>query len=175
MRILRLSIIMLGVFFFSLPAVYALEVSINWQEPEKFQDIEAGSVMAQRRFQQKVIDELGRYIKEAANKYLPETYRLNMTVTDVDLAGDIEYFFTRFPGGIRVVRNLYFPSIVFTYELLDEKGEVRKSGQENVRDMGFQFSGSRYIADAPFGYEKRMIDKWFRDTFMDNFSQTTDY
>ena len=91
-----------------------------------------------------------------------------MTVTNVDLAGDVEYFFTRFPGGIRVVRNLYFPSIEFTYELADEMGTVRTSGQENVKDMGFQFAGSRVISNAPFGYEKRMIDKWFRDTFGDN-------
>lgn len=174
MRLLRVSILMLGGFLLSLPASYAAEVNIVWQEPEKFRDIEAGNLMDQKQFQQRVIDELGRHIKAAADKYLPDQYRLNMTVTDVDLAGDVEYFFTRFPGGIRVVRNLYFPSIELTYELADEMGTVRTSGQENVKDMGFQFAGSRMIGNAPFGYEKRMIDKWFRDTFGDREPPTAD-
>ena len=161
MRWLRISILMPGVFFLSLPVLYAAEVSIVWQEPEKFQDIEAGNLMAQKRFQQEVIDELGRYIKEAADTYLPDSYHLNITVTDVDLAGDVEFFFTRFPEGVRIMHDLYFPSIAFTYELIDGKGGVRASGQE-IGDMGFQFAGSRDITNAPFGYEKRMIDKWFR-------------
>lgn len=165
MRLLRISILMLGGCLLSLAALHAAEVSIVWQEPETFRDIEAGNLMAQKQFQQRVIDELGRHIKAAADQYLPDQYRLNMTVTDVDLAGDVEYFFTRFPDGIRIVRDLYFPSIEFTYELTDETGTVRITGQENVRDIGFQFAGSRFITNAPFGYEKRMIDKWFRDTF----------
>ena len=145
----------------------AAEVEIHWQEPERFTDIRASNTASQRQFQRQVIDELGEAIQCSADKYLPEDHRLEMTVTDLDLAGDVEYFFTRFQFGIRVVRELYFPSIEFSYALYDGEGELLKSGEENVRDMGFQFAGTYQVRNAPFGYECEMIDDWFERTFRD--------
>lgn len=146
-------------------ALNAAKVDIQWEEPESFQDIEAGNLGNQKDFQQQVVDELGRHIRSAADMYLDPDQQLNMTVTDIDLAGDVEYFFTRFPQGIRVVRNLHYPSIEFSYELLDSNDVVLMSGEENIRDMGFQYSGNYMVSDAELDYEKRMIDDWFENTF----------
>ena len=57
MRLLRISILMLGGFLLFLPALHAAEVNIVWQEPEKFRDIEAGNLADQKQFQQRVIDD----------------------------------------------------------------------------------------------------------------------
>lgn len=154
--------------FLAAPVANAAGLDLKWQEPEKFQDIEASNLASQKQFQQRVLDELGNDIQNAANKYLPADYHLEMTVTDMDLAGDVEYFFTRFPTGIRVMRDLYFPSIAFNYALTDGEGTVLKTGNENIKDMGYQYSGVRMVKQAPLGYEKRMIDDWFRDTFGDS-------
>lgn len=165
MKFLRLFLFMLAGALFLSPALQAAQVNLHWQEPEKFRDIEAGDIGGRAKFQQRVIDELGKYIQEAADKYLAPDQQLNMTITDIDLAGDVQYFFTRFPEGIRVVNNAFFPSIEFRYELLDQNNVVIVSGEENVKDIGFMFSGTTMVRNAPLGYEKRMINDWFRATF----------
>ena len=140
------------------------DVEIEWVEPERFRDIQGGDVN-QKRFQNQVIAVLTAHFEEAAAQTLPAGQDLRISITDVDLAGDVEYFFFRFPFGIRVMRDIYFPSIKFSYVLSDESGEVLKSGDTNIRDMGYLFSGNHFINNPPFDYEKRMIDDWFRDTF----------
>lgn len=165
MKLLRISMFMLVGSLLGAPALHAAQVNLQWQEPDKFRDIDAGHVGSKVKYQQRVIDELGKYIQDAADKYLEPNQQLRMTITDIDLAGDVQYFFTRYPGGVRVVNNAYFPSIEFSYELLDENNIVLAQGEENVKDIGFMFSGTSVVKNAPLGYEKRMIDDWFRKTF----------
>lgn len=142
----------------------AATVDINWVEPEKFRDIKGGAVN-QQRFQDQVIAVLTAYFEEGAQRFLPADQVLQLTINDVDLAGDVEYFFFRFPFGIRVMRDIYFPSIEFTWSLSDGDGRVIKSGKQNIKDMGYLYSGRKFINDPPFDYEKRLIDDWFSTNF----------
>jgi hypothetical protein len=145
-------------------AAWAADVEIEWFEPEKYRDIRGG-VESQKSFQDRVIAALTSYFEEAAAETLPADQTLYLTITDVDLAGDVEYFFFRFPMGMRVMRDVYFPSIEFNYELRDADGKVLKSGKENIKDMGYLFSRREHVQNPPFDYEKRMIDDWFRKNF----------
>ena len=120
---------------------------------------------SRKDFQDRVTQSLTAFFQEAAEDHLPEDQSLHLTITDVDLAGDVEYFFLAFPQGIRVMRDVYFPGISFTYELKDEAGAVIKRGEENLKDMGYRFSGVMFINDPPFNYEKRMIHHWFSENF----------
>lgn len=153
----------------SMPA-WAGDVEINWVEPEKYRDIRGGEVN-QKRFQAQVIAALTAYFEEAAARTLAADQTLHLNITDVDLAGDVEYFFFRFPMEIRVMRDVYFPSIEFSYELRDANGELIMSGQENLRDMGYLYSGQYYLNDPPFDFEKRMIDDWFNRSFSGEIAQ----
>jgi hypothetical protein len=146
------------------PAARAADVEIEWFEPEKYRDIRSG-VESQKSFQDRVIAALTSYFEEAAAETLPEDQTLYLTITDVDLAGDVEYFFFRFPMRVRVMRDVHFPSIEFSYELRDAGGKVLKSGKENIKDMGYLFSERVYVKDPPFDYENRMIDNWFKKNF----------
>jgi hypothetical protein len=145
-------------------AAQAANVEIEWLKPEKYLDIRGGDEN-QKRFQERVIAALTSYFKEAAAEILPADQTLYLTITNVDLAGDVEYFFTAFPMGVRVMRDIYFPSIEFNYELRDAGGKVLKRGKENIKDLGYMFSGMAYINNPPFDYEKRLIDDWFRKNF----------
>lgn len=147
-------------------AAQAAKVDIDWADPEEFTDIEAGTNQNQKRFQQRVVDELGEHFRETAESELPADQTLKLTIQDVNLAGDVEYFFTSFDNqGLRVIRDIYFPSIEFSYELRDEDGDVIKSGQENISDIGFKYAGSDRLDSAPLNYEKELIESWFEDTF----------
>jgi hypothetical protein len=142
----------------------AASVQIEWQHPEKYRDIRAGNEV-QHDFQERVTAALTRAFVDAAEDHLPSDQRLHLTITDVDLAGDVEYFFLNFPQGIRVMRDLYFPSISFTYELKDATGKVINSGKENIKDMGYRFSGMNFINAPPFNYENRLIHDWVSKSF----------
>jgi hypothetical protein len=148
---------------FPLHAVLAATVEIDWQDPETWRDIEAGNENL-HHFQVRVISELSGCFTEAAT-VLPAEQTLRLVVTDVDLAGEMEYFTCHFPQGVRVIRDLYFPSINLDYTLVDADGNVLRSGTADIKDMSFLFSGRTFVHDAPFDYEKRMIEEWFRKTF----------
>lgn len=156
----------LALLFTSLLAlvVQAATVEIVWQNPEAYRDIRAGNESPQA-FRERVTATLGEYFKDAAEDHLPADQSLHLTISDVDLAGDVEYFFLAFPQGIRVMRDIYFPSISFTYELRDASGALIKSGEENIKDMGYRFSGLMFINDPPLNYEKRLIHDWFSENF----------
>ena len=145
-------------------AAGAAGVEIEWQDPGKYRDIRAGNE-GQKNFEERVTAALTRSFEDAAADHLPAEQKLRLTITDVDLAGDIEYFFLDFPEGIRVMRDVYFPSIAFTYELLDASGAVIDSGEENIKDMGYRFSGMDFINDPPFNYEDRLIHDWISESF----------
>jgi hypothetical protein len=145
-------------------AAQAANVEIVWFEPEKYRDIRSDGE-SQKSFENRVIAALTKYFEEAAAETLPADQTLSLKITNVDLAGDVEYFFLRFPTGVRMIRDIYFPSIEFNYELKDADGKVLKSGKENIKDMGYLFSGRVRINNPPFDYEKRMISDWFRKNF----------
>jgi hypothetical protein len=145
-------------------AAQAANVEIVWFEQQKYRDIR-GDGENQKRFENRVIAALTKYFEEAAAETLPADQSLSLKITNVDLAGDVEYFFLRFPTGVRMMRDIYFPSIEFNYELRDADGKVLKSGKENIKDMGYLYSKMAYINNPAFDYEKRMIDDWFKKNF----------
>ena len=164
MRTARVRRIFLACLCLYMSSALLADVEITWVEPEKFRDIRGGDVN-QRRFQNQVVAVLTAYFEEAAMEILPVGQNLQLFITDVDLAGDVEYFFFRFPFGVRVMRDVYFPAIQFNYVLSDKEGRIISTGEENIKDMGYLYSGRRSINNPPFDYEKRMIDDWFRKSF----------
>lgn len=139
-------------------------VEIEWQAPDSYRDIRAGNE-GQKDFEERVTRALAAAFEDAAADHLPEDQTLQLTITDVDLAGDVEYFFLDFPAGIRVMRDVYFPSISFEWELHSADGAMLDSGSENIKDMGYRFSGVTFLNNPPFNYERRLIHDWISDTF----------
>jgi|Laugrespbdmm15sn_2_1035079.scaffolds.fasta_scaffold22135_2 hypothetical protein len=142
----------------------AATVEIEWQEPETYRDVRPGNE-SPVMFEERVIKALTGFFEEAAAAQLPADQVLHLKITDVDLAGDVDYFFLNYTQGIRVMRDVFFPSIDFSYELKDASGAVIKSGEENIKDMGYLYSGANFVKNPPFNYEKDMIDDWFRKNF----------
>jgi Protein of unknown function (DUF3016) len=125
------------------------KVDLKWVEPEKFSDVGFGTAERQTTLQA-----LAEHIERLGHR-LPDGQTLKIEVTDVDLAGD-----TRFHSGrdVRVLRGRAdWPSMQLRYALQADGREL-KSGQARLADMNYLFN-TRHDA---FGYEKRMIDNWFR-------------
>lgn len=139
---------------------------LRWEDPDTFADIRAGQTMGQAKFEERVLKDITGYFQAGAERYLPEGQTLFVHIQDLDLAGEVEYFHNNFPHGLRVIRNLYFPRLKFSYEVRDADDRILQSGDENLRDLR-----ARYLAwqrdDKPMFYEERMIREWFQEAFRD--------
>jgi hypothetical protein len=130
------------------------KIELTWVEPEKFAD--SGHTAADRAA---TLQALGEHVQRLAGE-LPNGQTLKIEVTDLNLAGEVRFTPSR---DVRVLRNRAdWPTMNIRYSLVAD-GRVLKSGQTRLSDMNYGFTLRR---DA-YGYEKRMIDTWFRAEFGD--------
>lgn len=142
---------------------HAATVEVQWQDPAKFSDMRASNE-SQSRFEQSTMNTLTAFFQKEGAK-LPEGQTLRITVNNVDLAGEVEYFHRAYPFGVRVVRRVYSPSMSLSYELLDANQAVVRAGDAKLRDVGFDLSTLHSLNRGPLLYEGRLVQDWMRKTF----------
>lgn len=136
-------------------------VTIEWLDPAKYTDIKASSEL-QSRFQQRVFDTLTANLAQQVTPMLESNEKLELVVTNVDLAGDIRPTFGATLNDIRIVSNLYPPRITFTYKVI-KGNQTMLAGSEKLQDLGF-LDGIQPIIDRPFMYESGLLTTWFNKT-----------
>lgn len=134
-------------------------VKILWQSPKDFRDIESSGEI-QSRYETRLFDTLTKNINKEASKILKPNQKLEMTVTDIDLAGDMRPTFGATADDLRVVKDIYPPRMTFSYQVL-ENGKVIIAGDEKLSDMGF-LSGIQSQTDKPFMHETQMLTDWLK-------------
>ncbi len=146
--------------FLAAPAAQAGEANMTWRNPEKFTDIDAGEA-AQKSFS-KGLEKAFQAELDAQAKRLPEGYRLELTFTDIDLAGEVDPVYLRDYREIRILKDAYFPRLSFDYRVLDAGGKP-VAGQQGVelKDMAYLSGPKLGSASTAFFYERRMLADWF--------------
>lgn len=128
------------------------QVDVRWLEPQTYTD--AGRTEAER---ERVTQALGAHLSQLA-RGLPDGQTLQIEVTDLNLAGELSPFSWR---DMRVLRgSADWPQMALRYTL-KAAGQTVKSGQARLSDLDYSFT--RRSDDL--GYEKRMIDRWFKEAF----------
>jgi hypothetical protein len=158
----KITITLLAMFtFFSLPqTLFAATSEVTWTDYEKYRDIKSGSG-GRKHFRERVFTDLEKHFTKLAVN-LPQGQVLNINVTDVDLAGDIH------SGGtnqLRIVKDIYSPRMNFSYSLVNTDGSIVISDEVVLKDMNFMMDNSLKYRNKSLGYEKKMLDDWFADTF----------
>jgi Protein of unknown function (DUF3016) len=127
-------------------------VEVAWIEPASYRD--AGPTPWERERVLQALDaHLGLW-----SRALPDGQTLRLEVTDLDLAGEIRPFAWH---DTRVLRSgADWPQMSLRYTLQAD-GRTLKSGEARLSDMGYQFARR----SETLGYEKAMIDRWFRQEF----------
>ncbi|MBV7316186.1 DUF3016 domain-containing protein [Shewanella sp. NIFS-20-20] len=143
------------------PVTQAGPVQIEWLDPNKYTDITSSSEL-QSRFSQRVFDTLTANLAQVATPVLEPNEKLQLVVTNVDLAGDVRPTFGAALNDIRIVSNLYPPRITFTYKVLSGN-QVVMSGSEKLQNLGF-LDGIQPIIERPFMYESALLTTWFNQT-----------
>lgn len=113
---------------------------------------------------QENLQALAGFLKTLGQRYLPADRTLKIEVSDVDLAG--EPWPTRRGRELRIARGgADWPRITLHYTLTGPAGTITQ-GDETVSDMGYQqHITDRYLSE-PLSYEKRMLDRWFKERFV---------
>jgi hypothetical protein len=160
MKKLMITLLALFTFVSLLPVAYAATSEVTWTDHEKYRDIYSGSD-GRKSFRERTFKNLEKHFAKLAEN-LPEGQMLKINVTDVDLAGDAR------SGGInqlRVVKEIYYPRMNFSYELINTDGSIITSDEIVLKDMNFMMGSNLKYRNKSLGYEKKMLDDWFFDTF----------
>ena len=137
-------------------------VTVSWTDPQAFSEIR----YSRNRFEAERGDwvrGIARHLAKRAAGTLGPGERLDVVITDIELAGDFE------PGagrsdGVRIVRDIYPPRIDLSYTLYDASGDVIGSGERSLRDIGFLHRHAGTVGSGdPLRHEKRLVDDWVRD------------
>src|SRR5690606_26810573 len=88
--VMRKILLLCGVSLLTVGAAQAGEVSVQWQQPEKFTDIRPVND-TRKAYRERILRKFDSFFAELADR-LPEGYKWEVTVTDLDLAGDVDYF-----------------------------------------------------------------------------------
>ncbi|MDX1706392.1 DUF3016 domain-containing protein [Pseudidiomarina sp.] len=143
-------------------AAAAAETTVTFETPDEYQDIEAVNAK-QDEFEQIIMNGLREHIVKLG-KELPEGYKLEFVVTDLDLAGRVEPTFGATTSNyMRVLDRIDYPMIEFRYKLTDAQGDNIKSGDERLRDMGITSTmrAAKAAGRDVLYYEKEMLSQWF--------------
>ena len=144
----------------ALPVAAKGIVEVKFVEPEKFSDIGRGAYDREN-----ALKALGDFVR-GFDKELPDGQTLKLDVLNIDLAGTIEPVAR---GDLRVMRGRAdWPHVTFRYTLLSgPEGSTIKAGKADLADMNYLQNMRRAnLIQAPYGYEKRMLQEWFRDTLI---------
>lgn len=141
--------------------VHAVPVDVSWSDPHKFRDL--SSVTEKKSsFQHRFFKEINKHLNELSTR-LPHGYKLSIDVTQVDLAGRIDFVHGQ---RIRVIKDMYYPNMAFTYRLHDNSGKLMLSSSEQIKGKAFLANATpRSSVFDSFPYEKRMLTNWYKKEF----------
>jgi hypothetical protein len=138
-------------------------VTVNFTEPEKFTDVKDGMTDYENvRGRERFLPFIREHLEKRAEKLLSPGQKLNVTFTDIDLAGDFEPWHGISFTDVRIVKSVYVPRLTFSFTLTDANGQVLKEGERRLIDGSFQMRLTSGFSDDSLRYEKEMLNDWLR-------------
>lgn len=170
---LIISIVTLGL---SSQVLAQAEVEIEWDKPEKYRDVRPSNE-SRKRFRESTFEHIHEYMNKLALA-LPENKKLLMTVSDLDLAGQVwpASFagFGQSGSDVRIIKHIDIPRMNFSYQLVDQTGEVLQQADVKLKDMSFFDRSGHFFRNEPLRYEKNMLKRWFKKEFDSLISEKVD-
>lgn len=135
-------------------------VSVHYAHPQQFTEARKAR-MAGVFVQEDYLSILKKYIRKRAARILAPGQRLDITVTDVDLAGEYEPWLGPQMSRIRIIRDMYPPRIDLHFTLYAADGSVLRKGSRKLVGLGVMDSVPASDQE-PLRYEKALIDRWLQ-------------
>ena len=138
-------------------------IQVEFEHPEKYTDADYGP-RSHKSDAEAIFRQLRRHLQKQAPQYLSAGQQLQLTFTDIDLAGDREPSANIELHDVRIVRSVYPPKLAFRYQLLGNDGAVLRQDEVSIRDIGFDLARGLRSSD-PLRFEKRMLSQWLSREF----------
>lgn len=137
-------------------------VAVEWTDPAQFTELKfSGNRWESQRGNW--VFQLAEHLREEAVKRLPAGERMEVTITDIDLAGRYEPGRGMNMDRIRVMRDIYPPRMELSFKRYDASGQLVDEGQRKLRDLMYLGKVPGTGSNDSLRYEKRLIDDWLRD------------
>jgi hypothetical protein len=139
----------------------AKNITVTFHDPERFTDCRSdfGSTT-----DNSYLDSLSAHVKRMAGPHVPADQKLDVTFTDIDLAGDFRP--DRMQAmDVRIIKDIYRPRMALTFKLVGADGKVIKEGDRTLVDSYFMSNVNMIDRDEPLFYDKEMLSNWIRDEF----------
>jgi hypothetical protein len=141
-------------------------VEVDFIHPESFTD--AGiSRGVQTDKPKDVLNALKAHLQSLGQRCLAPGQTLSIRVTDVRLAGDVEWPMRRFADQpVRVLRDVTWPSVDLEFVLKDTDGRLLQQATDHVSDPAY-LQGGHYVRSGldQWPYEKNMLSRWYEQRF----------
>lgn len=134
-------------------------VQVSFVQPEKFSDVRDAQLSSVSNLR-----ELRRHLEELGARHVADGQSLTIDVLDVDLAGEVRYFWGRYED-VRVLSgNADWPRIKLRATLESADQPVQRV-EQTVSDMAYLQRINRYRDGELLRHEKRMLNAWFEAQF----------
>ncbi|RXK56008.1 DUF3016 domain-containing protein [Oleiharenicola lentus] len=131
-------------------------VSVAFHESDKFTDARSSFGGETDKH---YLDTLATHLKKSAERRLAPGQKLEVTFTDIDLAGDFVPTNAN-AHDVRVIRDIWIPRQKLTFRLLDEQGQVIKEGERRLTDLNFMNNPGLIGRSEPLFYDKALLTDW---------------
>jgi len=138
-------------------------VTVSFVEPGRYTDAHLHGHFGAKAVAATLVG-LQQHLEALDRRHLRPDQALTVEVLDVDLAGEYRPWRVA-AADVRVMRSVTWPRITLRY-VLREGDAVVMSGEEAVVDLEY-LTRSRRVAGESLGYEKAMLDDWFRARFIE--------
>jgi hypothetical protein len=135
-------------------------VTVQISRPEAFTDFKATCIGMDERTRG-LLDDLTQFIRATGAHHVPDGGTLDITLADVDMAGEFETWRGPQACSSRVMLDIYAPRIRLEFRLLDRDGKVVSSGQRDLRDPSY-LTRAVLLSTDPLRYEKNLLLEWFQ-------------
>jgi hypothetical protein len=142
-------------------------VQVAWADPATFTELRQ-SRNAWEAARGTWLTDLARYLRTRAEARLPAGEQLQVTILDIDRAGEYEPWRRFGMQDVRILRDIYPPRMTLRFQRLDADGRVLAEGERTLSDPAFLLGSSPMRESDPLRYEKRMIDGWVRREFRED-------
>ena len=139
----------------------AAEADVAFEHPEAFTDVGRDRQHAGR---DEYLATLREHLVQQAARVLPATDKLEVRITDVDMAGDFEPW-TGSRDDVRVLRPIDPPRIALRFRLLAPDGSVRQEGERRLVDQAYLRADDPRSSTDPLRFEKALLDLWLAREF----------
>src|ERR1035437_6620117 len=133
------------------------QVDVSYIKPADFVDLKSTWLT-----QENLLATLTTHLQKLGQKYRSEGQGMQIEITDIDLAGSIEY--PHNGDAVRVMREVTPPRITLRWHLLSADKNLPMQTVSLI-DMNYMGRINEYAEGDPLRYEKQMLDDWFKHNF----------